>query len=259
MIRTLVVDDEPLARETVRVRLERERDVEVVGEAGDGPAAVDAIRRLAPDLVVLDIQMPGLDGFEVLERAAVDVMPTVIFVTAYDRFAIRAFEVHALDYLLKPFTAERLRQAVAHVRRELARDSAVAMREQTAAVLDARAAERAPAAAPPGARGFAYRLTVRDGDRFVMLRVAEVDWIEAAANYVRLHARGRVFVLRGTMAALETRLDPRQFARIHRSTIVNVDRVREIRPEWHGDFDVVLADGKTLRLSRSYRGALLGR
>ena len=263
MIRTLIVDDEPLARETVRVRLERERDVEIVGEAGDGPAAVDAIRRLAPDLVVLDIQMPGLDGFEVLERAAVDVMPAVIFVTAYDRFALRAFDVHALDYLLKPFTAERLRQALGHVRRDLARDSAVAMREQTAAVLDARAAERAAerasAAGPAGEGTFAHRLTVRDGDRFVMLRVTEVDWIEAAANYVRIHARGRMFVLRGTMAALEGRLDPRQFARIHRSTIVNVDRVREIRPEWHGDFDVVLADGKTLRLSRSYRGALLGR
>jgi len=268
VIRALVVDDEPLARETVRVRLERERDVEIVGEAGDGPAAVDAIRRLAPDLVVLDIQMPGLDGFEVLDRAAVDLMPTVIFVTAYDRFAIRAFEVHAVDYLLKPFTAERLRQALSHVRRELARDSATALREQMAALLDARAAAAEPppalraapsAPAPTPDAGFAYRLTVRDGDAFVMLRVAEVDWIEAAANYVRIHARGRIFVLRGTMAALEGRLDPRQFARIHRSTIVNVDRVREIRPEWHGDFDVVLADGKTLRLSRSYRGSLLGR
>jgi two-component system LytT family response regulator len=239
----------------VRVRLERERDVEIVGEAGDGPAAVDAIRRLAPDLVVLDIQMPGLDGFEVLERAAVELMPAVIFVTAYDRFAIRAFEVHAVDYLLKPFTAERLRQALAHVRRELARDEAAAVRERTAAVLDAREAARGG----DPSRGYAYRLTVRDGESFVMLRVAEVDWIEAAANYVRIHARGRMFALRATMAALEGRLDPRQFARIHRSTIVNVDRVREIRPEWHGDFDVVLADGKTLRLSRSYRGSLLGR
>ena len=175
---------------------------------------------------------------------------------------------HAVDYLLKPFTAERLRQALSHVRRELARDSATALREQMAALLDARAAEPATSAsrpevaaasAPTPDAGFAYRLTVRDGESFVMLRVAEIDWIEAAANYVRIHARGRVFVLRGTMAALEGRLDPRQFARIHRSTIVNVDRVREIRPEWHGDFDVVLADGKTLRLSRSYRGALLGK
>jgi two-component system, LytTR family, response regulator len=250
VIRALIVDDEPLARETVRVRLERERDVEIVGEAGDGIAAVDAIRRLVPDLVVLDVQMPGLDGFGVLERVAVDTMPVVLFVTAYDRFAIRAFEVHAIDYLLKPFTAERMRQALAHVRRELSRDSAAALREETAALLDTRAAAEG---------AYAHRLTVRDGESFVMLRVEEIDWIEAAANYVRVHARGRVFVVRGTMQALEKRLDPKQFARIHRSTIVNVDRVREIRPEWHGDYDVVLADGRTLRLGRSYRDSLLGR
>jgi len=253
MIRTLVVDDAPLAREAVRARLALERDVEIVGEARDGPAAVEAIRRLLPDLVVLDVQMPGLDGFEVLERVAGETMPVVLFVTAYDRFAIRAFEVHAIDYLLKPFTAERMRQAVARVRHDLERDQAAAARESTAALLDARAA------VPNDAPAFSHRLTVRDGDAFVMLRAEEVDWIEAAANYVRVHARGRVFVLRGTMNALERRLDPRQFARIHRSTIVNVDRVREIRPEWHGDYDVVLADGRTLRLGRSYRGALLGR
>ena len=256
MIRALIVDDEPLAREAVRVRLELERDVQIVGEARDGPAAVEAIRRLVPDLVVLDVQMPGLDGFEVLDRVAGDTMPVVLFVTAYDRFAIRAFEVHALDYLLKPFTAERMRQALARVRRDLERDQAVAARESAAAVLDARAASLAPAR---GGEAYAYRLTVRDGEAFVMLRTEEIDWIEAAANYVRVQARGRVFVLRGTMQALERRLDPRQFARIHRSTIVNVDRVREIRPEWHGDYDVVLADGHTLRLGRSYRGALLGR
>jgi two-component system LytT family response regulator len=260
VIRTLVVDDEPLAREAVRVRLELERDVEIVGEARDGPAAVDAIRRLVPDLVVLDVQMPGLDGFEVLDRVAGETMPVVLFVTAYDRFAIRAFEVHALDYLLKPFTAERMRQALERVRRDLERDQAVAARESAAAVLDARAASLASPNAPSsGGEAYAYRLTVRDGEAFVMLRTEEIDWIEAAANYVRVHARARVFVLRGTMQALERRLDPRQFARIHRSTIVNVDRVREIRPEWHGDYDVVLADGHTLRLGRSYRGALLGR
>jgi two-component system, LytTR family, response regulator len=275
VIRTLIADDEPLARETIRVRLERERDVQIVGEVGDGPAAVEAIRRLAPDLVVLDIQMPGLDGFQVLERAAAELLPTVIFVTAYDRFAIRAFEVHAIDYLLKPVTAERLRKALDHVRRELARDSATAIREQMAALLDARAAEPAgaewgmqlaPPAAAAGAPGsatseaaFVHRITVRDGERFLILRIEEIDWIEAAANYTRIHTRGRVFQLRGTMGALQQRLDPARFARIHRSTIVNLDRVREIRPEWHGDFDVVLTDGTTLRLSRSYRQGLLGR
>ena len=264
MIATLIVDDEPLARETVRLRLEREGDVRIVGEARDGPEAVETIRRLAPDLVVLDIQMPGLDGFEVLDRVRPHHLPTVIFVTAYDRFAIRAFEVHALDYLLKPFTAERLRQALEHVRRELARDSATAMREQMAALLDARAATAAapvsaPLATPPADGDYALRLTVRDGERFVVVRTDDVDWFEAAANYVRVHTSGKVFTVRGTMGALESRLDPCRFARVHRSTIVNIDRVREIRPEWHGDFDVVLTDGTTLRLSRSYRHTLLGR
>ena len=269
MIRTLIVDDEPLARETVRLRLEREGDVEVVGEARDGPEAVQVIRELAPDLVVLDIQMPGLDGFEVLDRVRPHLLPTVIFVTAYDRFAIRAFEVHALDYLLKPFTAERLRQSLEHVRRELERDSATAIREQMTALLDARVPDPPAAAAPTRAsvapaattadEEYALRLTVRDGERFVVVRTDEIEWFEAAANYVRVHTRGKVFTVRGTMGALAMRLDPGRFARVHRSTIVNIDRVREIRPEWHGDFDVVLTDGTTLRLSRSYRHTLLGR
>ena len=267
MIRTLIVDDEPLARETVRLRLERERDVEVVGEARDGPEAVQVIRELAPDLVVLDIQMPGLDGFEVLDRVRPHVLPTVIFVTAYDCFALRAFEVHALDYLLKPFTAERLRQSLEHVRRELERDSATAIREQMTALLGARvpdpsAAATRPSVAPAATAAdgeYALRLTVRDGERFVVVRTDEIEWFEAAANYVRVHTRGRVFTVRGTMGALALRLDPGRFARVHRSTIVNIDRVREIRPEWHGDFDVVLTDGTTLRLSRSYPHTLLGR
>jgi two-component system LytT family response regulator len=254
VIRTLIVDDEPLARDAVRVRLERERDIEIVGEAGDGPAAVSAIARLLPDLVILDVQMPGLDGFEVLEQVGGVCLPAIVFVTAYDRFALRAFEVHALDYLLKPFTAERLQQALAHVRRDVERGTAEGTRAKVAELLDERA-QRSSGATSTSEH--VHRLTVKDGERFVLLRVTEIDWIEAAANYLRIHAAGRVYTLRGTMAAVTERLDPRQFARIHRSTIVNIDRVREIRPEWHGDYDVVLQTGKVLRLSRSYRSALL--
>jgi two-component system, LytTR family, response regulator len=254
VIRTLIVDDEPLARESVRVRLEQERDIEIVGEAANGPAAVEAIQRLLPDLVILDVQMPGLDGFEVLDRVGADCLPAVVFVTAYDAFALRAFEVHAVDYLLKPFTTERLQRALDHVRHDVERDTADGSRERLAGLLDAREASKRPPGAPPG---FVHRLTVRDGPRFVLLRVQEVDWLEAAANYVRVHAHGHVYLLRGTMAALSDRLDPRLFARIHRSTIVNIDRVREVRPEWHGDFDVVLHSGKVLRLSRSYRDGFL--
>ena len=251
-LRVLIVDDERLPRQRLLRLLEEVPNAECVGECANGRSTVEAIESLLPDLVLLDVRMPGMGGLDVA-RALTGHVPFVIFVTAFDEYALSAFEVHAIDYLLKPFTAERMRQAVARVRHDLERDQAAAARESTAALLDARAA------VPNDAPAFSHRLTVRDRDAFVMLRAEEVDWIEAAANYVRVHARGRVFVLRGTMNALERRLDPRQFARIHRSTIVNVDRVREIRPEWHGDYDVVLADGRTLRLGRSYRGALLGR
>ncbi|HXE58342.1 MAG TPA: response regulator [Gemmatimonadales bacterium] len=252
MIRTLIVDDEPLAREGLRVRLELERDVEIVGEAADGPGAVEAIRRSLPDLVFLDVQMPGLDGFGVVAAVAEHHLPAIVFVTAHDRYAIRAFEVHAMDYLLKPVAAPRLHEAVSRVRRDLERGERgdpglaplLAARER--GQVDAR-----------GDRAHVDRWVVRDGERFLLLRAEEVEWIEAAANYVRFHARGTAFLMRGTMRALARSLDPRRFVRIHRSTIVNLDRVREIRREWHGDYDVVLTGGQRLRLGRRYRDSLL--
>ncbi len=248
MIRTLIVDDEPLAREGLRVRLALERDIQLVGEASDGVAAIDLIRRELPDLVLLDVQMPGMDGFEVLARIAEDCLPAVIFVTAHDRYAVKAFEVHAVDYLLKPLDGARLRDAVERVRRAL-NAGQTGPRDGLVNLLAAR--EKGPD------RARVRRWAVREGEHFVLLRAEEVDWIEAAANYVRFHARGKVYLLRTTMAQLEQDLDPRRFARIHRSTIVNLDRVREIRPEWHGDYDVLLTTGDTLRLGRRYRDALL--
>jgi len=246
MIRTLIVDDEPLARDGLRTRLTLSRDVTVVGEAADGIDAVAAIGRLLPDLVFLDIQMPGIDGFEVLARAGREHFPSVVFTTAYDRYALQAFEVHALDYLLKPISARRLEQALDRVRHELQRDEAED-RAKVAALLDSRERDSA---------GFVSRWAVKQQDRYVLLKADDVDWIEAAANYVRFHARREVFVMRGTLAALEQTLDPARFVRIHRSTIVNVDRVKEIKPEWHGDFDVTLTSGKLLRMSRNYRTLL---
>lgn len=250
MIRTIIVDDEPLAREGLRVRLSLERDIELVGEAGDGPTAVSLIKRQMPDLVLLDVQMPGMGGFDVLSRIPQDRMPAVIFVTAHDRYALKAFDVYAVDYLLKPLDASRLRRAVDRVRQGLNRGTPAQPEVQT--LLASREQTTAPA---PGQ--YARRWAVRDGEKFVLLRGEEVDWIEAAANYVKFHARGQHFTLRITMAALEVSLDPRRFARIHRSTIVNLDRVREIKPEWHGDYDVILTTGDTLRLGRRYRDALL--
>ena len=263
VIRTLLVDDEPLARDGLRVRLSRESDIEIVGEASDGPSAVDAILALRPDLVFLDVQMPGFDGFDVVSRTAGQHLPNIVFVTAFDRYALRAFVVHALDYLLKPIAHRRLQEALRRVRAELDRDASVESAERLRAMLEARDAEsiRTAPAAPQSEASVgtphAARFTVRDGERFVLLRTAELDWIEASANYLRFHVGAKVFQVRMTMAELERRLDPAQFCRIHRSTIVNLDRVREIKPEWHGEYQVVLTTGATLRLSRSYRDRLL--
>lgn len=260
VIRTLLVDDEPLARDGLRVRLDREGDIDIVGEANDGPSAVDAILTLRPDLVFLDVQMPGFDGFDVVARTAAEHLPNIVFVTAFDRYALRAFVVHALDYLLKPIAHRRLQEALRRVRTELDRDASVESAEHLRAMLEAREAESlVPAAVvvSGAARAHAARFTVRDGERFVLLRAQDLDWAEASANYLRFHVGQRVFQLRMTMAELEKRLDPAQFCRIHRSTIVNLDRIREIKPEWHGEYQVVLTNGVTLRLSRGYRDRLL--
>ena len=248
-LRVLVVDDEPLAREGVRLLLARLPDVAVVGEAGDGREAVAAVRRLRPDLVLLDVQMPGADGFAVMEALAAKPLPLVIFVTAHDAHAVQAFDVHALDYVLKPIAPARLADAVNRARAEIARG--VADRPMEAAT-DKAGADGGPTVAP-----YATRFAVRDRDRFLLVRSADLDWVESAANYVRLSARGRDYLLRGTMAEMELRLDPSVFTRIHRSTIVNTARIREIRPDPHGDFHVVLIDGRTLRMSRNYRHGLL--
>lgn len=253
-IRTLIVDDEPLARDGLRVRLGREDDVDIVGEAEDGPRAVQAIRALRPDVVFLDVQLPGLDGFEVVERVAADHLPIIVFVTAHDRYATRAFDVHALDYLLKPITHRRFLDALVRVRREITRTDADEPAERLRALFDAREAG-SRAGSPPA--GFMTRFTARDGERFVIVRARDVDWIEAAANYVRLHVAARTFQLRSTIGDLEQRLDPAQFVRVHRSGIVNVDRIREIHPDTHGEYQVLLTTGASLRLSRGYRGRLL--
>ena len=277
VIRTVLVDDEPLAREGLRVRLGREEDIDIIGEASDGPSAVDAIVELRPDLVFLDVQIPGFDGFDVVSRIASTHLPTIVFVTAYDRYALRAFEVHALDYLLKPIAHRRFQEALRRARYELTRrdqddlpsrddaegardaDTLTAVADRLRRLLDDREAAGGSLATPStnGPR-YAVRFTVRDGERYVLVRVNDVDWAEASANYVRLHVASRTFQMRTTMSELERQLDPGQFTRIHRSAIVNLDRIREIRPEWHGEYEVALTTGVTLRLSRGYRDRLLG-
>jgi len=258
-IRALVVDDEPLARERIRELLARERDVAVVGECGSGLEAVEAIRRARPDLVFLDVQMPGLDGFGVLAELEPGEIPAVVFVTAYDAFALKAFDVHALDYLLKPFDRERFGQTLTRARETIRRRGNDGIDARLAALLqDALGAAAAAAVAGDagGDRRYLTRVAVKTQGRVRLLKVTDVDWVEAASNYVRLHVGAERFLLRDTMAALETRLDPEQFVRIHRSTIVNLDRVRELEPYFHGDYVVKLADGRRLTLSRTYRERL---
>jgi two-component system, LytTR family, response regulator len=245
-IRTFIVDDEPLARQRLRRLLEAEADIEIAGECADGRQAVSAVRRDAPDLLFLDVQMPLLDGFGVLEELGPDATPVVIFVTAHDRYALKAFEVHALDYLLKPFDRERFRRTLDHVRAQLQRNERVDVNKRLLALL----------ADVQGARKPLERLVVKSGGRVCFVRTEEIDWIEAAGNYLRLHVGRDVHVLRETMSRLESRLDPRQFPRIHRSTMVNLERIQELQPSFHGDFVVVLHDGTELTLSRGYRDKL---
>lgn len=244
-IRALIVDDEPPARERIRALLQDEGDIVVVGESDSGVNAVAAIRNLAPDLVFLDVQMPGLDGFGVLD-ALEGMPPALVFVTAYDAYAVRAFEVHALDYLLKPFDRERFRATLDRVRAALADRP----EEPGASPVAASLAEAGPASGP-----LRRMLAKRDG-RLRVLKVAEIDWIESSANYAAIHVGKETYQIRETMQSLESRLDPDRFLRIHRSTIVNLDRIQEIEPYFHGDYIVRLADGQRLTLSRTYRDRL---
>lgn len=245
-IRTLVVDDEPIARERIMSLLQQENDVEVVGECSDGVQAVIAIQQQSPDLVFLDVQMPGTDGFGVIENIGAERMPTVVFVTAYDEYALKAFEVHALDYLLKPFGRDRFQETLKHAREHLDRRRAGDLgRRLLALVHDLK---------PEPQR--LDRLVVKSGGRVFFLRTDELDWIEAAGNYVRLHLGEESHLFRETMNGMESRLDGRRFVRIHRSRIVNTERIKELQPWFNGEYVVILRNGVRLTLSRGYREKL---
>jgi two-component system LytT family response regulator len=245
-IRTLVVDDEPVARERIIGLLAAHEDIEVVGQSSNGTEAVAAIERLSPDLVFLDVQMPELNGFGVVRALQTASIPAVVFVTAYDEYAIRAFEVHAVDYLLKPFSGARFNAALEHVREHLERHRASDLGRKLLAL------------APTLATGstFSERLLVRASGRIHFVRTTELDWCEAAGNYVRLHVGPQTHLVRGTMAHIEAQLDHAQFVRIHRSTIVNVDRIQELHSSFGGEYVVLLHDKTRLTLSRGYREGL---
>jgi len=240
-LRTVIIDDEPLARESVRALLGNDAEVKVVGE-GTGSEAVALIARTRPDILFLDIQMPEVDGFAVMEQIGADAVSAVIFVTAYDRYAVRAFEVHALDYLLKPFDDRRFAEALARAKERV--------RAKQRGEIDHRIAELLAERAVPRTR---FLIPARE--KTIVLDAAQIDWIEAADYYVTLHAGTAAHLLRQTMEEIETQLDRRHFFRVHRSAIVNIDRVREIHPLFRGDCAPVLADGRRIKLSRSRRKA----
>jgi len=247
-IRTLIVDDEPIARARVLSLLLEEPDVDVVGECASGSQAVSFIRSQSPDLVFLDIQMPEMDGFEVARALQPERMPALVFVTAFDQYALRAFECHALDYLLKPFSAQRFKSALSHARQQLAQRQATTLGRQLLEIL--------PEMRPR--EPVRDRLVVRSSGRVYFVRITDIDWCEAAGNYVSLHVGSQSHLTRETMSRLESQLDQR-FVRIHRSTIVNVDRVQELRSSFNGEHVLLLRDGTRLTLSRGYRDALQAR
>ena len=250
-IRVVVADDEPLARSGVADLVRRDPECTVVAECADGSATVEMVNRLRPDLLLLDVQMPELDGFGVLQRLDPDSVPAVIFITAYDQFAVQAFEVHALDYLVKPFDDRRFTEALTHAKTAL-RQGPGELTRRLSGLLEQLAGRE-------DSRGFLSRIVVRVAGHVRFVRVEELDWIEAADYCAKLHAGGKVHVIRESLQALEERLDPGRFFRVHRSAIVNLDRVRELEPYLKGDHLVVLQDGTKLKLSRTRRAELEGR
>lgn len=252
-MRVIIVDDEPLARDRLRSLLAKETDIQIVAECGDGKEAVTAIRRENPDLVFLDIQMPELDGFGVLSQLKGGHLPLIIFVTAFDEFAVKAFEVHALDYLMKPFDKDRLKQAVGYARERLKSPAPSDLTERLTALLETLQPSGGGGA---DAKPATDRIAVKLDGRVIFLRPTEIDWIEAQDNYVKLHAGREAHLVRDTLSNFETRLDARRFIRIARSTIVNIDRVKEMQPMFHGEYVVILHDGTKLTMSRGYRETL---
>ena len=245
-IRTVVVDDEPMARVRLLTLLQPETDIEVIAECADGVEAVAAVQQHAPDLVFLDVQMPGLNGFDVIQQVGAERMPIVIFVSAYDEYALKAFEVHAIDYLLKPFGRDRFQKTLQHARASLERRRAGDLGRRLLALVNDIKPE------PPRLD----RLVVKSGGRVFFLRTDDIDWIEAAGNYVRLHLGEESHLFRETMNRMEQRLDARRFSRIHRSRIVNTERIKELQPWFNGEYIVILRNGTKLTLSRGYREKL---
>ena len=245
-IRAVVVDDEELGRDRLQSLLSEQSDVEIVGVCADGASAVETIDREQPDLVFLDVQMPGMDGFEVIENLDPARLPAVVFVTAHDGHAIRAFEIHALDFLLKPFDQTRFEKALERARTQLAAKQGQVIDSRLVSLLEELREERK----------YPERLIVKSSGRVFFVRAEEIDWVEASGNYVKVHTKADAHLLRESMKNMEAKLDPKTFVRIHRSAIVNIDRIKELEPWFHGEYIVIMRDGTRLTASRVFSDRL---
>ncbi|MGH7548618.1 MAG: LytR/AlgR family response regulator transcription factor [Gemmatimonadales bacterium] len=252
-IRTLIVDDEPAAREGMRHLLAGDPEIVVAGECANGREAAAAIMTESPDLVFLDVQMPELDGFGVLRELERDRLPAVVFVTAYDEYALQAFEVHAIDYLLKPFTDERFRESVERAKQQVRHGRLSDLSWKLLALIQGYAPIAPAVPIVRTDQRYLERLVIKSGGRVTLLPVSDIEWIDAEGDYVRIHVGKAWHLLRETMKGVETQLDPGRFVRIHRSTIVNLEKVKELQPFFRGEYVVVLHNGTTLKLSRGYR------
>lgn len=258
MLRALIVDDEELARRGLEIRLDRFDDIEICAQSRNGREALEAVRKHQPDLMFLDVQMPGMDGFDVLRNLSASNMPAVIFVTAYDKFALKAFDANALDYLLKPINDDRLAEAIARARHDGDEKQADEHRSKLLKfVCELTGQELSLEAALQAAAGdlqrYPKRLAIRDGGESTCIDVDAIDWIDAAGDYMCVHAEGNTHVLRGTMNHLEELLNPEVFIRVHRSAIVNRHRVKSMRPHRNGEYFLSLGDNTELKLSRKYK------
>jgi two-component system LytT family response regulator len=255
-IKTLIVDDEPLARRNLRLLLERDPQIEILGECRNGKEAIKAIEASRPDLIFLDIQMPEMDGFDVLESVGPELVQAIVFVTAFDQYALKAFEVHALDYLLKPYDDLRFTQALQRAKLQIESREINKVSKRLLALLEERESNKGLSTS---AKPYLSRVMIKLASRVILLRVDEIDWIEADGNYAKLHVGKKAHLLREKMQELESQLDPQRFVRIHRSIIVNLERIKELHPHFNGDYIVVLEDGIQLKLSRSRRENLESR
>ena len=248
-IRVLIVDDEPLARRGIRQLLETEKDFEIAGEAGNGREAISVLHKLKPDLVFLDIQMPLLDGFSFVEKVGAENLPAIVFVTAYDEHAIHAFEINALDYLLKPIDPERFVKTLNRVRESIKDAQTKEFEGKLTTLFKSLESEKAKGEQET----YLERIAVKEAERITFVDVKDIDWISSEGNYVGLHAKNKTHLLRETMDGIERKLDPQKFLRLRRSTIVGIEQIKELHPLFNGEFVVILKDDTELSSSRRYR------